>query len=369
MSNDMSRIPYGRSLAAALVWALAGCPGGGPTTDASSTTDASPAADVTSGVDAGASEDVPIASDATQDAGSGPTARCAVVTESIRAAGFSDKVTVRCDERYAYVISDTYPDHVKMDGIRGTNDQVPVPAPGYTSPIALAPVRAAQPTSIDAALGVAVNGVPIYDYSSQGTLDLSAYDPRFDTVLTGELDQCNGHSGRGDDYHYHASPTCMIAAMRNRGPAAILGWGFDGYPIYGDQNPDGSPIAAGALDVCNAQPDPVFGQRYHTSAMHPYIIQCLVGQVDLMMAPRVAPLTRLGGGGGRPPGEKPPGGVTMLHLAENADGSRRMTYVHSGTTYSIAYRPSSTMNCWDFEDTSYTTRGALQRGTYCRSPR
>jgi hypothetical protein len=45
---------------------------------------------------------------------------------------------------------------------------------------------------------VAVNGVPIYDYSSQGTLDLAAYDPRFDTVLTGELDQCNGHSGRGD---------------------------------------------------------------------------------------------------------------------------------------------------------------------------
>lgn len=311
-----------------------------------------------------ASTDVISASDAT-----GTAARCTVITRSVQEAGFGDRVTVRCDDRYAYVVSDTYPAHVKMDGITGTNDQVPVPAPGYTSPIVLAPTRAPMVTSIDAALGVAVNGVPIYDYSSQGTLDLSAYDRRFDTVVTGELDQCNGHSGRGDDYHYHASPTCMIAAMRNRGPAAILGWGFDGYPLFGDTNPDGTPIAAGELDVCNARPDPTFGYRYHTSVTHPYIMQCLVGTIDLAMAPRVPPLMRQGGGGGRPPGEKPPGGVTNLHLAESPDGSRVMTYTHMGRMYSIAYRPAAAANCWDFEDNSYTTRGVLQRGTYCRSAR
>ena len=131
-----------------------------------------------------------------------------------------------CDGKYANLVSDTYPDHVKMTGITGTNDQVPVPAPGYSSPITLAPVKAAQITTIDAALGVAVNGVPIYDYTSQGMNDVNTYDPKADTKLTGELDQCNGHAGRGDDYHYHASPICMIAAMKNAGPAAILGWGF-----------------------------------------------------------------------------------------------------------------------------------------------
>jgi hypothetical protein len=327
--------------------------------------DAAPATDVT---DAAPATDAPADGTPAPDA-AGPAARCTVITRSVQEAGFGDRVTVRCDDRYAYVVSDTYPAHVKMDGITGTNDQVPVPAPGYTSPIALAPTRAPRVTSIDAALGVAVNGVPIYDYSSQGTLDLAAYDPRFDTVRTGELDQCNGHSGRGDDYHYHASPTCMIAAMRNRGPSAILGWGFDGYPLFGDTNPDGTPIAAGTLDVCNAQRDPVFGFRYHTSAMHPYIIQCLVGTVDLAMAPRVAPLSRQGGGGGRPPGEKPPGGVMNLHLAESPDGARVMTYTHLGRMYSISYRPAAAPNCWDFEDNSYTTRGVLQRGTYCRSAR
>jgi YHYH protein len=296
----------------------------------------------------------------------GAVDRCQAVKNSVLEAGFGDKVTVTCDGTYAYVKADTYPDHVKMDGITGTNDQVPVPAPGYASPVTLSPQKAAQPTSIDAALAIAVNGVPIYDYSSQGSLDLAAYDPKFDTVLTGELDQCNGHSGRGDDYHYHAAPTCMMQAMRNKGPGAILGWAFDGYPIYGNTNPDGSAISTGELDVCNAKADAVFGYRYHTSARPPYIIQCLTGTFDMAKAPRVSPLQKLGGGGGRPPGQKAPGGVQNLKLVEAADGTRTMSYTHQGTNYSIAYKPSSTANCWDFTDKSYTTGGVVKTGTYCR---
>ena len=149
--------------------------------------------------------------------------RCQAVKDSVDQSGFGDIVKVSCDATYASIAADTYPAHVKMTGITATNDQVPVPAPGYTSPVTLAPKLAATPTSIDAALAVAVNGVPIYDYSSQGALGLDSYDPKFDTKLTGELDQCNGHSGRGDDYHYHAAPTCMIEAMKNKGPKAILG--------------------------------------------------------------------------------------------------------------------------------------------------
>jgi hypothetical protein len=227
-------------------------------------------------------------------------------------------------------------------------------------------VRAAKPTSIDAALGVAVNGVPIYDYSSQGDNNLAAYDPKADTKLTGELDLCNGHAGRGDDYHYHAAPVCMIDAMKNKGPGAILGWGFDGYPLYGNTNPDGTAIAPGELDVCNAKADATFGVRYHTSDKHPYVLQCLVGQVDLAKAPRVPPLAKAGGGG-KPPGTKPSGGVANLALVEGADGMRTMTYDHAGKTYSIKYKPSSTPGCWDFEEQSYTTGGALVKSTYCRS--
>ena len=347
------------SAAAAVALAIFACGGG-------SDAPAEPSADADGGSDA--SE--PDAGEDASAAESGVAAkaeRCAVIQRSISEAGFASKVQVTCDADYANVVSDTYPDHVLMDGITGTNDQVPVPAPGYASPIALAPVHAAAPTSIDAALGVAVNGVPIYDYTSQGTNDLSVYDPMADTKLTGELDLCNGHAGRGDDYHYHAAPTCMIAAMKNKGPAAILGWGFDGYPLYGNTNPDGTAIAAGELDVCNAKSDPTFGYRYHTSDVHPYVFQCLVGQVDLTKAPRVSPLTNPGGGGGRTPGSKPPGGVQNLALVEAADGTRTMSYDWSGQSYYIRYKPSATAICWDFEEKSYTTGGVVKTGTYCRA--
>jgi hypothetical protein len=291
--------------------------------------------------------------------------RCTVVTDSIVAAGFGSNVTVTCDAKYAYIASTTYPAHALMTGITGTNDQVPVPAPGYKSPIALAPVKAAKVTSIDAALGVAVNGVPIYDYTSQGISDPAVYDARSDTKLTGELDLCGGHAGRGDDYHYHAAPTCMMSAMKNAGPSAILGWGFDGYPIYGNKNPDGTAIAAGELDVCNAKADATFGFRYHTSDEHPYITQCLVGEFDLTVAPRVAPLDNAAGGG-KAPGNKPPGGVTNLTLVEATDGTRTMTYQFAGKTYFIKYKPAATANCWDFSENSFSTAGVLTQTTYCR---
>ena len=74
------------------------------------------------------------------------------------------------------------------------------------------------------------------------------------------------------------------------------------------------------------------------------------------------------GGGGRPPGKKPPGGVQNLKWVKNADGSRVMTYEYQGKSYSIAYKPSTTAGCWDFDEQSFTTGGAAQKGTYCRKP-
>ena len=96
-----------------------------------------------------------------------------------------------------------------MNGITGTNEQIPVPATNYAAPIKLVPQLASVITTIDAAVGVAVNGVPIYDYSSQGELDLYNYNANNDTLVTGQLDNCGGHAGRGDDYHYHVTPTFL----------------------------------------------------------------------------------------------------------------------------------------------------------------
>ncbi|PRP90965.1 hypothetical protein ENSA5_60400 [Enhygromyxa salina] len=293
--------------------------------------------------------------------------RCAAIAASVEEAGFGSKVEVTCNDTYALIKSDTYPDHELMTGIVGTNEQVPVPAVDYSSPIRLAPSPAAAVTTIDAALGVAVNGVPMYDYSAGGELsqqELSTHHPEVDTVELGQLDNCGGHAGRGDDYHYHASPTCMIAQMANAGDDAIIGWAFDGYPIYGNNNPDGSTIDPGTLGLCNHQADESFGFRYHTSAGWPYTIQCLVGEIDPDMLPRVPPL-RSANGMERPPGTPPQGGVEELVFAPEGD-ARVMRYRYGGEDYYISYEPSDTANCYLFEMRTVTNHGVVESGEYCR---
>jgi len=291
--------------------------------------------------------------------------RCERIRRSIEEAGFADKVTITCDATKAQLTSNTFPDHDLMNGITATNEQIPVEAPGHTVPVLLAPTFAPAPLTVDGALGVAVNGVPIYDYSGAGAIDTTTYDPSVDTLITGQLDRCGGHSGRGDDYHYHAAPVCMIAAMPNRDANPILGWGFDGFPMFGDNNPDGSTIPAGRLDDCNGQPDTEFGYRYHTSVAPPYVMKCLKGQVDLTTVPRVPPLSRQGGGGGRPSGRPPAGGVQGLVHRVEASGLHAMEYTYNGRAYYLRYTPRPD-GCFDFETSTVTANGVVETGVYCR---
>lgn len=288
---------------------------------------------------------------------------CRTIRASVSSAGFDD-VVVTCDDDYAYVHSDTYPDHTLMNGIVGSNEQVPVPAVDYAAPIVLNPKKAESVTTIDAALGVAVNGVPIYDYSAQGELDVTEYDRSKDTVLLGQLDQCGGHAGRGDDYHYHAKPTCMIDAMEDFSDSSILGWGYDGYPLYGDNNPNGTAIEDGDLDLCNGQADDQFGYRYHTSDEPPYVFKCLVGEVDTQALPRVRPLE---GTDTRVNLRPPHGGVDNLTFEELDDGTRLMRYDYDGEAYYMQYRASAAGDhCYDFEQKTISNGGVVETGVFCR---
>lgn len=296
--------------------------------------------------------------------------RCARVVASVVEAGFEDTVSVKCADGKAIISSNTYPDHPLMTGIVGSNEQVPVPAKDYAAPIPLEPVLGETPQTRDAALGIAVNGVPIFDYTGGGEMtaeDLYHHQTQHDTVQTEQLDICGGHAGRGDDYHYHVKPKCMIEQMDNAGDDAIIGWAFDGFPIFGDNNPDGSLIGSDVLDVCNGQADATFGYRYHTSKDAPYIIQCLMGEVAaLRELPRTAPLKPASGGSPLGPGVPPRGGVQDLTFTQDADGSRSMDYTYGGEAYYMRYKPSDTPDCYLFETRTVTNGGEVKTGEYCR---
>ena len=58
----------------------------------------------------------------------------------------------------------------------------------------------------------------------------------------GNLDGCLGHPAPGGVYHHHQNPRCLYAADSTR-HSPLLGYAFDGFPIYGaygNKNADGS---------------------------------------------------------------------------------------------------------------------------------
>ena len=285
---------------------------------------------------------------------------CEAIIASVKEAGFIDtEAIVTCDDGHAYIHSDSYASHVMMTGIVATNEQIPVPAPGYYAPIKFNPGFTGELLTRDSSLAVAVNGIPIFDYSSGGEMssdELYHYHERQDTIHLKQLDICGGHTGRGDDYHYHELPRCMLEQMANKDENPIIGWGFDGFPLYANNNPDGTPIEPGTLDVCNGQPDPVYGYRYHTSDQPPYIIQCLVGEVgDLDAVPTI--------GFDRPIGR--PRNVENLAFEHDGQGDGLLTYDYEGQEYYIKSAKTEKPECFAMEWKTITNGGQVESGEYC----
>ena len=152
-------------------------------------------------------------------------------------ACYTDEVAnLKCDPKVASFKSVGLPDasHTIMEGIIATNQQFPR-VHQYEFKITRVPQKANKPTYADpGAIGVAVNGVPIFDPATQGPINAKT-GKRPHTLYEGELDDCGGHAGRGDDYHYHIAPICLIEEL---GEAHIeqmkrpIGYAMDGYPIH-----------------------------------------------------------------------------------------------------------------------------------------
>jgi len=100
----------------------------------------------------------------------GSATNCVNIRNSTAAstAGFA---TVSCDATYAYIGSDGLATHTMMNGITATNLQVPIAQNFFGTnawKIPLNPAIAAAPTSVvDGPVGVAINGVPIFNPCKQ----------------------------------------------------------------------------------------------------------------------------------------------------------------------------------------------------------
>jgi len=217
----------------------------------------------------------------------GSSTNCSYIKMSLNAQ--DGNTTIACDGTYAYIGSIGLPigtvSDPTMNGITSTNLQVPTATDFQGTnawKIPLAPTLASSATSVSAGpIGVAINGVPIFNPCDQSGNCTSTSG---NTLTEGQLDTCNGHAGRADDYHYHAAPVCLMAEQStsywNEHPIA---WLLDGFAVFGYDNADGSTPARdtcggsvlSGTEIPSGYP---YLYAYHVIGTFPYITDnCLSG--------------------------------------------------------------------------------------------
>lgn len=131
-------------------------------------------------------------------------------------------------------------------------------------------------------VGVALNGVVFFNpFEAGGINAIEGYSEVW-------LDSCCGHPQQHGVYHYHKYPTCVKSPFKDDGKqhSPIIGFAFDGFPLYGPHESDGQMAknlsGDRALDVCNGHSDESRGYHYHvTPGRFPYITGGYAGVPEL----------------------------------------------------------------------------------------
>src|SRR5581483_7875875 len=127
------------------------------------------------------------------------------------------------------------------------------------------------------------------------------------------MDRCCGHPSPGNLYHYHKYPVCVKSPFADEGEehSPLIGWAFDGFPIYGPYESKGvmaKDSKENPLNEFNVHYDAVRGWHYHvTPGKFPYVIGGYWGVVDNRDL-RMGHPPRGNGAGGNGPNGNGPGG-------------------------------------------------------------
>lgn len=262
-------------------------------------------------------------------------------------------IKTRWDDRYFYVESNGIPAHPMMIGITAWQQQVPLPQKYFGDnswQIPLHPVPAKKPQSakgqfLRGAIAVAANGIPIFNpLNNRGD----------DAYLFGELDEYGGHCGRADDYHYHIAPVHLEKSI---GKGLPIAYALDGYPIYGYDEPDGSPVVG--LDAFNGHKDKNGNYHYHATKKYPYLNGGFFGEVverdgQVDPQPRAEPLR---------PALPPLRDAKITDFKETKPGSYVLTYDVKGKKGTVSYTLAADGSAnFSFTDTTGRTTNETYTG-------
>ncbi len=135
--------------------------------------------------------------------------------------------------------------------------------------VPMTPTKATASDTPMGPMGIAINGVALFNQYAAGRSPLTSEIISFDRY--------NGHPQQTGQYHYHLEPLWLTS---RDGAAALIGVLLDGYPVYGPRETGGA-LPTG-LDTCNghthATADFAAGTyHYHVTTSVPYISGCFAG--------------------------------------------------------------------------------------------
>ncbi len=198
------------------------------------------------------------------------------------------------DERCLIMESQGYPNHpTAVFPNSGNPNSIQVQQ--FTFRLPLEPKQADHITRVPMGpIGTAINGVVFFNPFERGGMNaVEGYSEEW-------LDACCGHPQQEGVYHYHKYPSCVKSPFADGGKthSPVIGFAWDGYPLYGPYEGDGQMAkdltGERALDVCNGHSDAVRGYHYHvTPGRFPYIIGGYAGVVETSNS---RPLNRAGTG-------------------------------------------------------------------------
>ncbi|MBI3831483.1 MAG: YHYH protein [Planctomycetes bacterium] len=220
-----------------------------------------------------------------------------------------DSVTVSFTEKFLVVKAKNLPNHPTaiFPGYLGNPNSIQEQDRTYKLPLDPQPdpnAKAMDAKNKNRALnmgpvGLAANGVVFYnpfDAGMEEAVDI--------------MDRCCGHPSPDGMYHYHKYPVCVRSPWADEGQehSPLLGFAFDGFPIYGPYEKKDTLAKDdkdNPLNAFNVHKDDARGWHYHvTPGKFPYIIGGYYGAVEASNVDRGPP----GGRGGPGEGRGPPGG-------------------------------------------------------------
>lgn len=141
-----------------------------------------------------------------------------------------------------------------------------IAAQNYTFKIPLSPAVAATHAATPlGAIGVALNGIPLYNQYAGPNQPLTNEIMSFDKYW--------GHPTATSRYHYHVEPLYLTTVKATK--SSLLGFLLDGFPVYGPEE-NGTAVTNGMLDAYHGHthatadyPNGIY--HYHINNTDPYI--------------------------------------------------------------------------------------------------